>query len=143
MAALCALPVPASAQTDLRADLNATFQAVTTAENLLETLNCTALYRSLSLLLGEGSEMAATFQEREGYMASLSGMLWVAEEANAGQTPEQVFATLLPPINTATEQYLAYMDQLSATTDAPFDDVVIGTVEFCNGIYGSLQEEAE
>ena len=137
------MPGLGAAQTDLRSDLTETFAAVNLNDNLVETLNCTSLYRSLALLLGDESEMATTFRGREGYMASLSGALWASDDANADQTPEEVFEILLPPINTATDQYLAYMSELASRTDAPFDDVIIDSVEFCNAIYGTLQEDAQ
>lgn len=142
LASVIAMPGLATAQTDLRADLTETFAPVNLNDNLVETLNCTSLYRALALLLGDDSELVTTFQEREGYMASLSGVMWGSEDANAEQTPEEVFAILVPPINTATEQYLSYMSDLAERSDAPFDDVIIDSVEFCNAIYGALQEEA-
>jgi len=35
------------------------------------------------------------------------------------------------------------MSELASRTDAPFDDVIIDSVEFCNAIYGTLQEDAQ
>jgi hypothetical protein len=131
------------AQADLNADLAATFEPVAINETIVDALNCTAVFRAMALLMGSDSDAATTFHDREGYMAALAGMMWVADEANAEQTPEQVYDILLPPINTATGQYLGHMEQLSTTTDAPFDDLIIGAVEFCNSIYATLQETQE
>lgn len=143
LAALICAPAAAHAQTDLRAALAETFAPVDHVENVSDTLSCVALYRSLSLVFGPDSELFEGFQTREGFMASLAGVLWVASEGVEGQTTDEVFAVLLPPINTATDQYLGHMDAVAAETDAPFDDLILDQVDFCNAIYEAVQQDAE
>lgn len=143
LAVLLCLPTAIHAQTDLRAELTETFAPMNEVENVAETLSCVALYRSLSLVFGPESDLFAGFQSREGFMASVAGVLWVASEGVEGQTTDEVFAVLLPPIDAATDQYLAYMDAVAEQTDAPFDDVILDQVDFCNAIYEALQQDAD
>ncbi|ABD55656.1 hypothetical protein [Jannaschia sp. CCS1] len=143
MAALLCLPSAAIAQSDLSAELADTLAPVAEVESLGATLTCTALYRSLSLLFGSQSENFEDFQSREGAMASLSGVLWARSPDGAGQSPDDVFAVLLPLINAATDQYLAHMDALSLIDGTPFDDQLLGQIDYCNAIFDSLDTGAE
>ncbi|WP_224815298.1 hypothetical protein [Hasllibacter sp. MH4015] len=144
-AALLLLSVPATAQTEaLDADLLPVFDAVDHVDNLPDLLNCAGLYRSLAFVLetDETSELAQGFRDREGYMAGVGGMLWVAAEVPEGGDTEGVFDVLLPPIDAATEIYLLHMDATAAATDAPFDEAIFGRLDFCNAIFEALQEPA-
>ncbi|GAB5445612.1 hypothetical protein [Gymnodinialimonas sp.] len=141
-AALLCLANSASAQTDLSQTLNATLAPVAEVESLSDTLNCTALFRSLSLIFGPDSENFEGFQTREGAMASISGVLWADSPGGAGQSPDEVFAVLLPMINAATDHYLAHMDATAQALDTPFDDQILGQFDFCNALVEALQSDA-
>ena len=91
VALICA-PSLAHAQ-DLNAALADTFAPLNHVENLANTLSCTALYRSLSLMFGTESDLEEGLRNREGFMATVAGVLWTAQEAVVGQTPDDVFAT--------------------------------------------------
>lgn len=139
-AALICLPTTASA--DLSADLAQTFQDVAHVEDVADLLNCVALNRSLSLVFGPDSEFYEGFRTREGYLASVAGILWVEAEEMADQDSDRVFDILLPPINMATDHYLARMDALTLETDTPFDDQILDQVDFCNAMYVALRDAA-
>lgn len=141
-AVLICAPAIADAQ-DLSATLAETFAPVADVASLTDMLTCTALYRSLSLLLGPDSEMSADFRTREGFMASIAGILWAEQDGVEPQSPDAVFAVLLPLITAATDHYLAYMDDVAAQSDAPFDDTIFAQVDFCNAIFETLQADAE
>jgi hypothetical protein len=140
--ALICAPALSQAQ-DLGTDLAELFSPVDHVENLADTLSCTALYRSLFMVIGAQSELSEDFRDREGFMASVAGILWVADEGQVGQTPDEVFATLLPLIDGATEQFITHMEAVLRETEAPFDDVIFDQVDFCNAIVTALQRDAE
>lgn len=137
------LPTMALGQTDLSAELQNTVAPVADVDGLGATITCTALYRSLSLLFGTQSEYFEDFQSREGAMASLSGLLWAQSPEGDGQSPDAVFAFLLPLIEASTDRYLAHMDALSLVDGTPFDDQILGQVDFCNAIFDSLATDTE
>lgn len=144
VAAAALIFAPSLAHTqDLGANLAEVFAPIDHVENLADTLSCTALYRSLFMIIGAQSELSQGFRDREGFMASIAGVLWVAAEGQVGQTPEEVFSVLLPPINAATEQYVTHMEAVLAATDAPFDEAIFGQMDFCNAIYDALQSDPE
>lgn len=137
-AAVLCLPTLAHGQTDLTSNLSTALAPVAGVENLGATLTCTALYRSLSLLFGSESENFDEFRSGEGAMASLSGVLWAQSPGGQGQSPDEVFTVLLPLIDTATDQILARMDALSLIDGTPFDDEILGQIDFCDAILESL-----
>lgn len=137
------LCLPTLAQADLDADIAETFAPVSHVASVADTLGCVALYRSLSLVFGPESELFAGFQVREGFLASVAGVLWADSAAGFGHSADNVFAVLLPPISTATDQYLAHMDAVTLATDVPFDDQILDLVEFCNAIFETLQQDVE
>lgn len=136
--ALC-LPTLAHAQSDLAQALSETLAPAADIQSLSDTLSCTALFRTLTLVFGPESENFEGFQSREGAMASVSGIIWSESDAGADQSPEEVFGILVPLINTATDQYLAHMDATALTTDAPFDGEILDQLDFCNAIVDALE----
>lgn len=139
---LALAPAPASAQTPLGTEIAATFAPVAQVDTLADTLGCTALFRSLSLVFGPDSDLFEGFQSREGFMASISGVLWADSAEGAGQSPDDIFTILLPLINAATDQYLAHMDAVALATEVPFDDQLLDQVDFCNALIEALQNDA-
>lgn len=139
IALLCA---PTLAHADLSGDLAETFAPVAHVATVADTLSCVALFRSLSLVFGPESDLFDGFQDREGYLAAIAGVLWADSAEAEGHSPDDVFAVLLPPINAATDQYLAHMDAVTLETDVPFDDQILDQVDFCNAMIAGLQQDA-
>lgn len=136
-----AMTMPAAAQEGgLESDLSGVFAPLAHVENVPDTLNCAALFRSLSVLLDPESEAGASFQAREGFMASIAAILWGAEEAEVGTSEDEIFDVLIPPLDAATGLYLSHMNTVAETTDSPFDEVILSRVEYCIAIHDALHE---
>lgn len=136
------LPTTLFAQSELSEDLAVTFAPVAHVDTMTDALGCVALFRSLTIVFGPESELYADFQTREGFMASVAGVLWTDSPDGAGQSSDDVFAFLVPLINGATDEYLAHMDTLAENTDSPFDDQILRQVDFCNAVFDGLQRDA-
>ncbi len=137
--ALLAAPSAAVAQTDLELALAETFTPVEVVENVPTLLSCAALYRALSLAIGEETDTGQAFTQRESYLASIAGVLWFADQGQAGQSESDILAQMVPPIDAATEIFFDHMEGVAATGDSPFDEEIFGQLEFCDAIYTAMQ----
>ena len=141
----------------LDAALDTAFAGLDAVANLPEALECAALFRALSALLDPQTEAGASFAAREGFLATVSAVLWMAAQQGEGMAAQQgegmaapqgegmaadaAFAVLVPPLVAATGAFLAHMDRTAATSETPFDDALLARVDYCIGLHDALRED--